>query len=51
MSNQFNEGDEIFKNFEITHVRGGENKSGFGVVYIVKNKITGIPLALKNPTK
>lgn len=47
MSNQFNEGDEIFKNFEITHVRGGENKSGFGVVYIVKNKITGIPLALK----
>ena len=24
MSNQFNEGDEIFKNFEITHVRGGE---------------------------
>ena len=47
MSNQFNEGDEIFNNFEITHVRGGENKSGFGVVYIVKNKITGIPLALK----
>ena len=26
MSKQFNEGDEIFKNFEITHVRGGENK-------------------------
>lgn len=47
MSKQLNEGDEIFKNFEITHVRGGENKSGFGVVYIVKNKITGIPLALK----
>lgn len=47
MSNQFSEGDEIFKNFEITHVRGCENKSGFGIVYIVKNKITGIPLALK----
>lgn len=47
MSYEYEPGDEIFDNIVVLGRFGGENKSGFGVVYLVFDKNTGFALALK----
>ena len=47
MSHEYEIGDEIFENMLVIGKFGGENKSGFGVVYLIFDKNTGSTLALK----
>ena len=47
MSHEYEIGDEIFENMLVIGKSGGENKSGFGVVYLIFDKNTGFTLALK----
>ena len=47
MGFEYEPGDEIFDNIIVLGRFGGENKSGFGVVYLVFDKNTGFALALK----
>lgn len=51
MGSEYEIGDEIFPNVEIIDIHGGKNKSGFGVVYIVRDNFTGFILALKTLQK
>ena len=51
MSNQYNVGDEIFNDVLVIDKFGGEEKSGFGVVYIVMDKNMGLILAIKTLQK
>lgn len=51
MTKQYEIGEEIFDNVIVLGRFGGEGKSGFGVVYLVVEKDTGFPLALKTLQK
>lgn len=51
MTKQYEIGEEIFDNAIILGRFGGEGKSGYGVVYLVAEKTTGLTLALKTLQK
>lgn len=51
MNGQYEYGDEILSDVFVVDKLGGENKSGFGVVYIVMDKNTGFILAMKTLQK
>lgn len=51
MTNQYEIGEEIFDHAIVLGRFGGEGKSGFGVVYLVAEKNTGLALAVKTLQK
>lgn len=44
---QYKPGDQIGGEYEVLKVFGGENQSGMGVVYLVKNREAPIPFVMK----
>ena len=51
MTNPYEIGEEIFDNAIVLGRFGGEGKSGFGAVYLVAEKNTGLALAMKTLQK
>ena len=44
---QYKPGDQIGGEYEVLKVFGGENQSGMGVVYLVKNREIPMPFVMK----